>query len=277
MISSLSLTVLSENRVNKPNLLAEQGLSIFVSTPASNILFDTGQLYATLHNARQLGIDLGSTSQIFLSHGHYDHVGGLRYISREIKLPEIICHPNLFNKKYRLIDDERIDIGVPWDKTELEEGGVKFGFRTHSKEIMPDVWVSGEIPRLTGYEVIDETYQERILESFIHDHLHDDMSLVLNTTRGLVILLGCGHAGVVNTIKHAMRMVNESRIHLIMGGMHLQRATDEKIGKIIQALAKLDPDFIIPLHCTGFRAINQMFNTFHERVLLFNVGDSYTL
>ncbi|MEJ2637034.1 MAG: MBL fold metallo-hydrolase, partial [Calditrichia bacterium] len=112
MLSQLKLTVLSENRVVNPKLLAEQGLSIFIETPGGNILFDTGQMRATIQNAKQLGIDLKTLNKVFLSHGHFDHCGGLRYLISHVHPLEVICHPNLFNKKYRVIDGERVDIGV---------------------------------------------------------------------------------------------------------------------------------------------------------------------
>ncbi len=277
MLSHFKITVLSENRVNNPKLIAEQGLSLFIETPHGNVLFDSGQMKAVVHNARQLKIDLKSLHFIFLSHGHYDHTGGLRYLAREHSPLEVYCHPNLFNKKYRMINDERVDIGVPWEKSELEDLGVTFHLKTHPKEILPDVWISGEIPRLTDYEYIDDTYQERILESYIHDELHDDMALILNTFKGLVILLGCGHSGPINTIKHAMRVLDQTKVYAVIGGMHLHRCPDEKIEKIVYHLRELDPEILIPLHCTGFRAVNLMFNLFKERVLLFNVGDYFEL
>lgn len=276
MFSGLQIIVLSENRVVNPKLIAEQGLSIFVETPRGNVLFDTGNRDAFLHNAMQLGIQIESVQKVFLSHGHYDHTGGLQYLAERKQPIEVICHPNLFNKKYRLIDGERIDIGVYWEKVELEKKGVHFTPKTHPKAVMPDIWVSGEIPRITRYETQDDTYEEQVLESPIHDELHDDMALILNTTRGLIVLMGCGHSGPVNTLKHAMRITGVKKIHVVMGGMHLQRAEDSKIEQIVRHLIRIQPDYIIPLHCTGFRAINRLFNLFGERVLLFNVGDSFT-
>lgn len=277
MLKQLTLTVISENRVNNPKLLAEQGLSIYCETNEGTLLFDTGQMHALVHNARQLQLDFKAIRYVVLSHGHFDMAGGLRHLLKEVSPLNVICHPNLFNKKYRVIDGERMDIGVPWERMELEEQGARFILKAHPTEILPDIWISGEIPRLTDYEYIDETYQERILESYIHDELHDDMSLIFKTEKGLVVLMGCGHAGPVNTLKHAMRITQTDHIHAIIGGMHLHRAPLEKIERIVANLKKLDPDYLIPLHCCGFRAINQMFNVFKERVLLFNVGDRFRL
>ena len=277
MLTNLKLTILAENRVTNPNLIAEQGFSVFVETPNGNILFDTGQTDAFIRNAHHLCIDLHSTKKIVLSHGHYDHTGGLTTFLNTIKGIEVICHPAVINKKYRIYPEGRSDIGVPWDKKELESLGAKFLFKTHPHQVLPDVWTSGEIPRNTSYENIDETYQQRVSESFITDEIHDDLALIIKTQKGLIIILGCGHAGPINSIRHAMRITGQKKVYAIMGGMHLNHAPEEKIEKIVHNLYLLDPFFVVPLHCTGFVAINRIFNQFKGRVKLFNVGDIFTL
>jgi len=277
MISKLSLTILAENRVTNPKLLAEQGFAVFVNSEHGNILFDTGQTDAFIKNAKQLKIDLNSVEKIVLSHGHYDHTGGLPYFLKTIKPAEVICHPALLNKKFKVYSETNLDIGNPWDKSEMIELGAQFIFKSHPFEVLKDVYVSGEIPRHSTYETINETYKFKSKESFIHDEIHDDMCLVLNTEKGIVVLLGCGHAGIINSVKHAMRIMNSNKIYAIIGGMHLSHSTADKINQIIHNLEILNPDFIIPLHCTGFQAINQMFNKFKDRVLLFNVGDVFKL
>ncbi|MCK4561055.1 MAG: MBL fold metallo-hydrolase [Calditrichia bacterium] len=277
MLSHVKLTILSENRVVNPNLIAEQGLSIFVETPNGNILFDTGQTRAFLHNAQHLKIDLRQTDKITFSHGHYDHTGGLPHFLQEVKPVEIICHPALIHKKYRVYPEGRTNIGVPWEKKEMQSLGAKFIFKTHSFEIFPDIWISGEIPRNSKYEYIDETYQQRVSVSYIHDEIHDDMCLVINTAHGLIVLLGCGHAGPINSIKHAMRLTKTKHIFAVMGGMHLHHAPEEKIKKIMRNLELLKPDFLVPLHCTGFRMINLMFTLFKKQVKLLNVGETFEM
>lgn len=277
MLNTFKLTVLSENRALKANLLAEQGLSFFIESQEDTILFDTGQTGSFIKNAWQLGIDLRRTGWVVLSHGHYDHVGGLPEFAERYAGPDVICHPALFNKKFKVIDGNRLEIGVPWEEQDLKKKGVNFIYKTHAFKIIPGIWFSGEIPRTTDYEYIDEKYQQKVKESFIHDEMHDDAALFINTNKGLVVVLGCGHAGPVNTIKAAMRVAGTKKIHAVIGGMHLHSCPTEKIEKIVSNIAKLNPDFVIPLHCTGFRAMNSLYALFRERLLLMNVGDSFTV
>ena len=277
MLKKVKVTILAENRVTDANLLAEQGQSILVETDQGTILFDVGQTDAFIHNARQMKVDLSKVNKVILSHGHYDHTGGLPALCNAVKTIDVVCHPALINKKFRIYAEGRKEIGVPWEKKELEHAGAHFVFKTHAYEVLPDIWISGEIPRNTAYEKIDETYQQRVSESYIHDEIHDDMSLILVSERGLIVLLGCGHAGPINSIRHAMRITRTKSVHAVMGGMHLSNAPEDKIEHIVNNLYQINPDILVPLHCTGFHAINRMFIKFAERVKLMNVGDSFEL
>ena len=277
MISNVSITILAENRVSNPRLVAEQGFSAFIQTENGNILFDTGQTDTFIKNANELDINLHSTEKIVLSHGHYDHTGGLPYFLENIKPIEIFCHPALMNKKFKVYPEARKDIGIAWEELEMIRSGAKFNFKSHPFEVLPDIFISGEIPRHSKYEDIDEAYQLQAKESFIHDEIHDDLCLVINSKKGLVILLGCGHAGPINSIKQAMRIMNSNKVYAVIGGMHLLHSSEEKIKLIVHNLERINPAYIVPLHCTGFQAINLMFNKFKERVLLLNVGDVFKL
>ncbi|MBD3226176.1 MAG: MBL fold metallo-hydrolase [Caldithrix sp.] len=277
MLSNVKLTILTENRANNPNLIGEQGLSILVETDHGNLLFDTGQSDAFLKNAMEMGIDLVSVDKIVISHGHYDHTGGLPQMVDMREHTQIYCHPAAINKKYAVYPAGRLDIGVTWEKNDLASRGAHFIYKTHAVEIYPDVWISGEIPRYTEYEFIDEKYQQRVLESFIHDDIHDDMGLYLNTKRGVIVLLGCGHAGVINTVKHAMRVTDNHTLYAVVGGMHLQHSQEERIDKVVRNLEKLHPAHVLPMHCTGFYAIHRMLQCCKDKVKLLNVGDVFEL
>jgi len=277
MLKKVKLTILAENRVSDPRLLAEQGLSIFVETPNGNLLFDTGQTDAFIKNARELAVDLKSVEAVVLSHGHYDHTGGLPFFLKEVKEIDVICHPAAANKKYKVYTGGRLDIGVPWEMSKLKEAGANFITKAHAYEVIPDVWITGEIPRNSKYETIDEKYQQRVLESYIHDEMHDDMALVIKTKKGLIVLLGCGHTGPVNSIKQAMRITKTKKIYAVIGGMHMHHMPEDRIKQIVSGMRKVNPQNLVPLHCTGFKAIQTMFKKFKNKVKLLNVGDTFEL
>ena len=277
MLEKVTITILTENRVTNPSLIAEQGLCFHIETPEGNFLFDTGQTNAFLHNAEHLGINLANLNSIILSQGHYDHTNGLYYYLKKFGKAEVLCHPNLFHKKFRLINGERMFIGISHEEDELKRLGAIFVFKTNPHKFSDSIQTTGEIHRITDYESLDESYQERVLESYIHDELNDDQALLLQTRQGLIILLGCAHRGVVNTVKHALRQMDADRIYAIMGGMHLAHAPMEKIQKIVSGLAMLNPRYVVPLHCTGFYAMLHMYRVLGDRVLLLNVGDRLTL
>ena len=273
MLQQVEITILTENRVVNPRLIAEQGLSFYISSPEGKFLFDTGQTGAFLQNAHNLKIDLQQLDAIVLSHGHYDHANGLYYYLKKFGQANVVCHPNIFNKKFRLMNGERMFIGLRWEEDELKRLGASFHFKTNPHHLTENILLSGEIHRITDYEAMEEHYEERVLESYIRDELHDDQALILKTHKGLVVLVGCAHSGVINTIKYAMRLTGIEEVYAVIGGMHLARASQEKIHKVVNALLQVNPRYIVPLHCTGFYAIHHLYRMMGDRVLLMNVGD----
>ncbi len=277
MLDQVTITILSENRVENPLLIAEPGLSMHISSPEAELLFDTGLRDAFLRNAEQLKIDLAKVEKIMFSHGHYDHTGGLYYYLKKYGKATVICHYNIFNRKFRIIDDVKLEVGIPQEKSELTKLGATFEFHAHPYNFSENILSSGEIPRITDYEVPDEIHQELSLESYITDELHDDMALILKTSKGLIILLGDSHSGPVNTMKHAMNLTGIKEVYAVMGGMNLSEASTKKIEHIVKGFEQINPRYVVPLHSTGFRATNMLYELFRERMLLLNTGDKLTL
>ena len=277
MIDQLEITILCENRVTDPSLTAEQGLSLHISSPEGDFLFDTGHRDAFIRNAEQLNIDLTKVEQILFSHGHYDHTGGLFFYLKKFGEATVICHYNIFNRKFRLYEGGKLEVGIPYEEKELTRMGGKFVYKTHPFNLSENILSTGEVPRITDYETPNQVHQELVLESYISDVVNDDMGMVIKTARGLVILLGDSHSGPVNTVKHAMRISGTQEVYAIMGGMNLVYASLDKIEKIGRGLMQINPRYLIPLHSTGFQAINHFYGLFKERLLLFNTGDKLTL
>lgn len=277
MIDQLEITILCENRVTNPSLVGEQGLSFHISSPEGAFLFDTGNRDAFIRNAEQLKIDLAKVEKILFSHGHYDHTGGIYFYLQKYGEATIICHYNIFNRKFRLFEGGRLEVGIPYEEQELTKMGGKFVYKTQPFKLSENILSTGEVPRITDYETPDEVHQELVLESYISDVLNDDMGMVIKTTQGLIVLLGDSHSGPVNTIKLAVRITGIQEIYAVMGGMSLIHASMDKIRKIGSGLQQMNPRYIIPLHSTGFQAMNHLYSLFKKRVLLFDTGDKLTL
>ncbi len=268
------ITTLSENTAVAGNLLAEWGLSILVETDTGSILLDTGQSISASHNADILGVDLSKIDKIVLSHGHSDHTGGLRQILRKMrKEVEIIAHPDIWLAKYarRRGQGDRY-IGIPFQRQELEAIGARFNLTTKPVEITDNIMTTGEIPMVTDFEQIDPNLFVKENTDFKPDKLLDDQALIINTESGLVIILGCAHRGIINTLYHAQQLTGVKQISLVLGGCHLTGATEERIWLTIAALKELGVPRIGVSHCTGLPAAAIMAQEFGDSFFFNNVG-----
>ncbi len=270
----LSITTLSENTASADNLLAEHGLSILVETDTVNILLDTGQSISTSHNADTLGVDLSKIDKVILSHGHYDHTGGLRQVlSKMRKEIEIIAHPDIWAAKYRHRQgQEDRYIGIPFQRQELESLGARFNLTTKPVKITDNIMTTGEIPMVTDFEQIDPNLFIKEDSGWQSDELLDDQALIINTEQGLVVILGCAHRGIINTLYHAQQLTGVKQIHMVLGGCHLIGATEERIWLTIAALRELGVPRIGVSHCTGLPAAAIMAQEFGDSFFFNNAG-----
>ena len=275
----LNITTLSENTAAAPNLLAEWGLSILIETDTSTVLFDSGQSISASHNADALRIDLDSIAKIVLSHGHFDHTGGLKPIlSKMGRDMEIIAHPDIWAAKcsYRPGREAR-DIGIPFSRDELESHGARFRLTKEPVKIDDHIMTTGEIPMVTGFEEIDANMYVREGEDLQPDKLLDDQALIINTGAGLVVILGCAHRGIINTLYHAQQLTGVETINTVIGGCHLMGATEERIMLTIASLRELDVSRIGVSHCTGLPAAAIMAQEMGDSFFFNNAGTRITL
>lgn len=274
----LKLAVLSENTVgNSSGLVGEWGLSIYIEVNGMKILFDTGESGGLLNNAAAMGIDLKAVEALVLSHGHYDHTGGMRsFLHFRGKLP-VYAHPGLFTSHCSTPEKPRY-IGVPYRKELLESLGAEFIYVKESLEITPGVFISGEVPRKTVFENPDETlFCRENGRTIMPDPFYDDMSLCCVTPGGLFIVLGCAHAGLINIVEHAREVTGESRVYGIIGGTHLGPAPVEQQEATISYLKELDLQFLGANHCTGLAVISRLANIFGARFKFCPAGSIFTL
>jgi 7,8-dihydropterin-6-yl-methyl-4-(beta-D-ribofuranosyl)aminobenzene 5'-phosphate synthase len=253
-MGSLKVTVLVENTVGVPaGLLSEWGLSMLLDFGDEKILFDTGEQGNLVANAHTLGHDLRQINRVVLSHGHYDHTGGLlKFLLFRGKVP-VYAHPDLFCGHYarKMIGQENQYIGVPYCYEQILSAGAEFHWHKDPVELRPGLWLSGEIPRKTDFEKVDGRMVLVKGEQTVPDAIADDFSLFYVTEQGLVILLGCAHSGLVNIIEHAKQVTGESRVKAIIGGTHLGPADPEQQRKTINYLHGLNLSCLAPNHCTG--------------------------
>ncbi len=272
----LQITTLSENTAGLGNFLGERGLSILVETDGLDILFDTGQSISASHNADILGIDLRKINKIVLSHGHYDHTGGLRHILRKMKREiEIIAHPDIWAAKFNRREDRYI--GIPFHRQTLESLGAHFNLTTEPVRISDNIMTTGEIPMVTDYEEIEPYLQVKEGKRFKPDKLLDDQALIITTEPGLVVILGCAHRGIINTLYHARKLTGVKKIDTVLGGCHLMEASEERVWLTIAALKELGVQRLGVSHCTGLAASAIMAREFGNKFFFNNAGTRISL
>jgi 7,8-dihydropterin-6-yl-methyl-4-(beta-D-ribofuranosyl)aminobenzene 5'-phosphate synthase len=275
----LQITTLSENTAGAGGLMAEWGLSILVESEEMNILFDTGQSLSASHNADLMGIDLKIVDKIVLSHGHFDHTGGLKQILlRAGKEMEIIAHPDIWAAKYGSLEGEETQyIGIPFHRQTLESLGARFKLSRKPVKLTDSIMTTGEIPMVTEYETIEPRLVVKEGEGYKPDKLLDDQALIITTDAGLVVILGCAHHGVINTLYHARKLTGTEAIYAVYGGCHLVNATEERIWLTIAALKELGVQQMGFGHCTGLVAASIMAREFGDSFLFNVAGTSISL
>jgi len=278
MIQDLQVTVLAENTVRRADLLAEHGLALWIDADGDRILFDAGQGKVLRHNAQVLGIRLNTAEKVVISHGHFDHTGGLKDLLGTPERIDLYLHPGALEKKYRrekLPPHRSIGI-VGFDEQTLRQRTRNLTWTRSPTELMPEVHVTGEIPRRNDFEdtggpfYLDGSCTEP-------DPLLDDQALYLRTRAGTVVILGCAHAGVVNTLDYVVELTNGDPIHAVLGGMHLVSATAQRLKATIGALKRHGVRKIGTAHCTGARATSALWSLFPDESFECSVGSTFSL
>ena len=278
--------VVKRAAVPPPNaLLAEHGLSCLLKVYADSeeqvVLFDTSiSPIALLHNAETLGVDLNKIESVVLSHGHFDHFGGLiAFLNKAQKGIPLILHPDAFLPRRLNLPALGVQVDLPrLDEAALKETGVAIDKRGQASTMASDlVGVLGQVERVTEFEKGFPWAEALIDDEWVVDPFNDDQGVVVRVKgKGLVVLSGCAHAGIINSVKHARKVSGVDKVHAVLGGFHLTGPLFEPIiGPTIEETKKLRPDYIVPMHCTGWNAISQFAREMPEKFVLNSVGTTY--
>lgn len=271
----VKLTVLCENSVGRPvAAVGEHGFACLIETAGGSYLFDTGQGLGLMRNARALRKDLAALRGVLLSHGHYDHTGGLPELLRLTSPLEVFAHPEIFAERYWVGADSTRFIGLPFRRPYLEGLGARFRLSRDYCRVAPGLYLSGEVPRRTSFERGDPHMMAALGDdgALVPDPFRDDQSLVLETDKGLVVVLGCAHAGLINILSHLLERTGRDRFYAVLGGTHLGMSSDQQFAATLQALETFPVERIGVSHCTGLPRAAALQQHFGARFFFASVG-----
>lgn len=277
MKSSLKVSLLSENTAGGHGIHGEHGLAFWIECVGQRILFDTGQGLVLSENAAVMNVDLAFVDAIVLSHGHYDHTGGLAQVLAAARRPlPVYAHPGALAAKYRATDVGVRDIGMPDACLRAVQGNAaRLMPSVVAATIAAGIRTTGEIPRIYPEEASAERFCLDA-EGRVADPVADDQALIVETGTGIVVLLGCAHAGLINTLDHIRDLTAGAPIRAVVGGLHLRSATPGRLEWTIRELRRFDIAALYPMHCTGFAATAALWQAFPGRVQSAGAGATLT-
>ena len=270
----LRITTLIENELDKDQSLNwEHGISYLIQTEGKKILFDTGQSGEFINNAKKLDIDLSDLDYVVISHSHYDHSGGLKKLIQSYQPNfKLILGQDFFKGKYSLEGDIYRYTGSDFDQEYLHKKGIEVEFVEDIKYITENIMVITNFKRDPQYENTNETMYIKEDEEYKLDDFKDEVSLVVNTEKGLVVIVGCSHPGIVNILEEIRRKTGKE-IYQVLGGLHLMKEDDEKINNIIDYLKEREIKKISACHCTGKQGETMLSQQMEEEFQRNSTGD----
>lgn len=259
-VKSLRVTVLSTMLADQG--IGEWGFAALVEADGRRILFDTGARPDTvLRNAQELGVDLSDITDVILSHNHDDHTGGLVTLRRELS-----------KKNPAALSRAHVGRGIFWSRPgkskegnpmvafrpEYEAAGGRFVEHTGPEELAPGVWLTGPVPRVHPERNWRGKGQVQSPQGLVEDNLPEDQSLVIDTDQGLVVITGCGHAGIINILEFSRKQVRAAQVHAVIGGLHLLSADEKTLAWTARKLREVKLGNLMGAHCTGIEAVYRL-------------------
>lgn len=273
--AQVRITILVDNQVTE-GLAAEHGFSLWIEIGDKRILFDTGQGGVLSANARALGIDLGKTDILALSHGHYDHTGGVAQVLAHGRDINVYCHPGVVLPRYSIRNEIAKPIQMPPESMAALDVLPSKQLHWVLKPVMlgEKIGLTGHVPRETTFEdaggpfFLDRTRQ-------CADPIVDDQALWIGMDDGVIVCVGCSHAGLVNTLNYIRHLNPGLRIRAVIGGFHLVNADRERLEQTMAALRPFELEMMVPCHCTGQPAVALLREGLGQRVIPGAAGMTY--
>ena len=275
----LQITILCENSVGRAiPAIGEHGFACWLKIDGKHYLVDTGQGLGIINNAQVLGLKFDQLSAAVISHGHYDHAGGLDQVLRHTGALEVFAHPDIFAERYSQASHTLRFLGVPQRRELLETLGAQFTFTPAFQQIGENVYVTGAITRRNDFEHGDANLVQRNMAGdFEADPFDDDMAVVIDSPRGLVVVLGCAHAGIINTLDHVCEHFQRQEVYAVVGGTHLGPVSVEQFDRTLEDLKRFNIQKLGVSHCTGQRRAAMLRNEFGKRFFFGSVGAVLTV
>ena len=273
------ITILCDNSISRSGFVGEHGFCCLIERGAETYLFDTGPGMSLPINLGVLNRDVKGMNTVFISHGHYDHTGGLLWVTQQMDKIEVVAHPGIFSR-HMVIDPTEPDqppryIGCPATREELERSGAVFRFMEQSQEAAPGIWF------LTGLnrdpEKVPNDHRLVLAEGnqFVPDPVEDDASLLVETKGSFVLILGCAHAGVLNILNHIRETMHIDKLRAILGGTHLMFYGPEDLQRAMDEFERFSLERVCVSHCTGFQAAATLSHRFGNRFAAASAGSLF--
>jgi len=265
----MRVVTLCENRLEPSfGLKASHGLSLYIEHENYNLLYDVGQNSVFLENAQLLGIDLNTCKNIIISHGHLDHAGGLSELKCIVDYDKVIIDKDAFEERVRLNGQKTMDIGISNKLNYLNHIGRNID---NSFEIVKGIWCISNVKIPAEYSSMEKGLLIRNAQGNLEDDkFEDELNLAIETPKGLVVISGCSHCGVINILEHAKKVTGVHEINMFIGGMHLTFASEQETLATINELKRFNIKRFIIGHCTGLDAIVLMKQSFPKDVEIIN-------
>lgn len=275
--------VVVENRTGHPECMAEFGLSVYIETGGRKLLFDLGASDMYLHNAKGMKLDLEQVDTVVISHGHFDHTGGVPSFCDLNRNAKIYIHEKAFSESYAWengkMDEE--PCSILWTEHERNQIRDRLVFTNGTEWLTEDIVISGTIPVTDDTEMTDIFYLKHEDGSMTVDSMDHEQFLAVRErdengiSRGIFVFSGCSHKGVIPCLDYAKKLFPEERIFGFLAGMHLYNTDADKRIAILKQVAKEEMDYVLPVHCTGIHAICDAKHIMGDRCILAGAGDQF--